>query len=556
MPDREIYSPQAFVSGYTQIELIARHCGHLAANDTAMSLRSVQRQAAARYSELGADLSSSLRPQQPIHRTAELTTTARLLRNSRLFSLPKPLKTPVAGYRMGGQGGEEVPDSATLPYPTRAAVTTHAKSLSKGDWGLKRELPRKAFRTSTPVLRVQAVDSIDHITEFESAADHVLTLQKIQEMNIPVVLPKGMEWRQSDRMGNFQKAPASAFEEFCDPKQRPKEPFLVQEDAYKPTGWGINEIDRRNRRRWRYDGPWIAGMPTGDFQEYVSSVIKNKRAEFRDWLRKELTRRRSLIAQKKEAINVDAGVGPADEPEADSFAAEILEEVSEGNKTPAPDTVDADILDLRNHPRELFSLIWKFLDLPGHLPSFEKDLGAFAEENIDIEHGPPVTHPSAGLSYLRPVRQLYNHPALGPMQDSPPVPGRQLQRPSRAAPQVLGVGGVAVARHNNKISDDGQTGNVSSLLKQGGQKLWVHVDNASIDSKGNIKLAIRGSHTDNVNVWYPEPREDEHKRSWGVKSDSKSANRMPKLTAEPEYRKITDVDNSGDADLSRFAMPK
>jgi hypothetical protein len=56
---------------------------------------------------------------------------------------------------------------------------------------MKRPLPKRiAEKTSSPVIRVEAVDSWAHITEFESASDHTLTLDKILELSIPVKLPQ------------------------------------------------------------------------------------------------------------------------------------------------------------------------------------------------------------------------------------------------------------------------------------------------------------------------------------------------------------------------------
>lgn len=80
-------------------------------------------------------------------------------------------------------------DTATLPYPTHASIQTTETSLGRGDWGLKRPLPLKSTTgSSTPIIRIDNIDSIDHITDFNSAADHVLTLRKWQELDMPISL--------------------------------------------------------------------------------------------------------------------------------------------------------------------------------------------------------------------------------------------------------------------------------------------------------------------------------------------------------------------------------
>jgi hypothetical protein len=57
---------------------------------------------------------------------------------------------------------------------------------------------------SDPVLRITQLDTIEHVTDFESAADHVRTRQKWEEMAVPMV--KGMATFRS------KDAPPGAFE--------------------------------------------------------------------------------------------------------------------------------------------------------------------------------------------------------------------------------------------------------------------------------------------------------------------------------------------------------
>ena len=109
--------------------------------------------------------------------------TARRLRSSRLFSLPPPLPQP-AMELLTRAGQVKVSDTATQPYPTRQAITAPASSRNRGDWGLKRPLPDKTNNTSSPHVRINAIDTLEHITDFDSAADHTLSLEKWQEMNI------------------------------------------------------------------------------------------------------------------------------------------------------------------------------------------------------------------------------------------------------------------------------------------------------------------------------------------------------------------------------------
>src|SRR5690348_438613 len=108
---------------------------------------------------------------------ARVSPTANLLRKSRLFSLP-PSLSPPAPTATSSRVSES--ETATLPYPIRAAIETPSSSLANGDWGLKRPLPSKSTTgsSSTPVVRVNKLDTFEHITDFESAADHTVTLKK------------------------------------------------------------------------------------------------------------------------------------------------------------------------------------------------------------------------------------------------------------------------------------------------------------------------------------------------------------------------------------------
>src|SRR5271167_5280501 len=110
-----------------------------------------------------------------------------LLRASRLFSVPPPLPRPAGDLSSTAIFNS---DTATLPHPIHLSITTPQSSLARGDWGFKRPLPlRSTTKSSTPVIRVDAIDTFEHITEFASAADHSLSLQKWQEMGVPLSTP-------------------------------------------------------------------------------------------------------------------------------------------------------------------------------------------------------------------------------------------------------------------------------------------------------------------------------------------------------------------------------
>src|SRR5204862_1333548 len=41
-------------------------------------------------------------------------------------------------------------------------------------------------------------------------------------------------------------------------------------------------------KRWKFRGPWLAGMTEGEFTQYIKKRIRNRRQEFRGFLKKKL----------------------------------------------------------------------------------------------------------------------------------------------------------------------------------------------------------------------------------------------------------------------------
>src|ERR1700710_1203320 len=115
-----------------------------------------------------------------------------LLRASRIFSIPPPLPRPASDLSSIAIFNSE---TATLPHPIHLTITTPQTSLARGDWGFKRPLPlRSTTRTSTPLIRVHSIDTYEHITEFGSASDHAINLQKWQEMGVPLTIPNSSSY--------------------------------------------------------------------------------------------------------------------------------------------------------------------------------------------------------------------------------------------------------------------------------------------------------------------------------------------------------------------------
>lgn len=393
-----------------------------------------------------------------VHRTSP---TANLLRKSRLFSLPQALPRPSHDYISFNKPNS---DTSTLPYPTHATIETTQSSLSKGDWGLKQSLPRRSTAfTSTPLIRMTGeISSIDHITDFESAADHTLTLRKWQEMNVPI--SQALPPQSGIQYPTAYPTSKSVFESHCDNTEK----------GGGRIGYG----------RWKYEGPWLAGKTEGEFQKFVQKKIKKRKLEFREFIRKHLSEAKE-IAQKRQAR-------------------ERGDEVEKGMVEISEREIEVFLKQLRQDLGSLRKLIEKFLDLPNYAElsgelSTNSDSNVKSKEKHFSERGPPQTHPSAGLSYLRTASYIHNHPILGPQQEAPPVPSRvirpQTLRDIKNARALLGVAGIVV-KDNRKTSNKDQGPPGLTTFEPdvpGGAKTWCHPEHASIDPRGRIQLSVHST---------------------------------------------------------------
>jgi hypothetical protein len=373
------------------------------------------------------------------------------------------------------------------------SITTPSSSLKRGDWGLKRSLPlRSTTKTSTPVIKVKAMDTWEHITEFGSAADHTLTLEKWQEMAIPLTAPvinkRASNYYQESLPGR------SVFEDDLDTLHNSKNLGLKVEE-----------------NRWRYGGPWLAGQTDGEFNEYVSKSVRSQKGAFREFLRT------GLAEEKRKQ--------------------KMLQEGIDDENTPLPTITDAELEThvkvLRRDPSALNSQIRRFFDIVPvandnltndfslsfleHKPT-PKDTNSTTSPYAVI--GPPSTHPSAGLSYSRTASKLNNHPVFGPQKSSTIVEAR-IVLPRTAITgsimPVLGLGGFIadVPTHTDTSFDYTRQHNtplVPGLIKivpekAGGSKVWMRPRHAYVDSQGQVQLAV--AKADVASVAIKEGRTDE-----------------------------------------------
>ena len=409
-----------------------------------------------------------------------LSPSAQLLRRSRLFSLPPALPHPAA--EQSGVRTTFESDSATLRYPIHASIETTPPALARGDWGLKRPLPLKSTtNTSTPIVRVKEVDNADHITNYESAADHTLTLQKLQEMNVPVQRYHASTMEELFNRPLGSGGQSSVFDVYERIPPHPK-------DDSRPS-------------RWKFKGPWIGGMDDVEFEKYLGREVKKRRVEFRNYLRK------AILEEKVE--------------KAAARARDKGEDFNEASVTLTEEDFQTEIIRMRQKREDLMRHLARFLDLPSPLI------------DSNLSHGPPVTHPSAGLSYLRTNAHLHNHPLLGPQATSPPVRSRVLQRSSTSSRKtnrgglLIGVGGIVATAQSGVVSGifQNRSGNEASFETFGGEKGWVNPESAAIDSQGRIILDVKAATQDSMAIWekvYPKPTDEEKTQEKDINVHMKS----------------------------------
>jgi hypothetical protein len=361
-----------------------------------------------------------------------------------------------------------VSDTASLAHPIQQAIMTTPQGLARGDWGLKRSLPLKSTtNTSTPLFRINAVDTREHITDYDSASDLTLTLRKVHELNMPVT-----------------------------DKHKTIESLSVFEDKIDNT-----DPDRANRAdpsstRWKFKGPWVAGMTQGDFEAYVSKELKKRKPEFMAFLREH--RKQQLGGERRSAARTEGQ------------DVSSIEDV---------DLTEQDMADFIKSLRQDYSLssqmaalIGRFLDLPTlHVSG----TGKFLAHYEAAEKPPPTTHPSAGLTYLRSNAFLDNHPLFGPLARHAPAEARILSSPLKGGFQKGHYGKIGVAglvanppqdggriravpaskeldemyANNQKSAQIDEKGTTVGLSTPGGNRIWVEPTKLTVDSRGRAQLS-------------------------------------------------------------------
>lgn len=439
-----------------------------------------------------------------------------LLRGSRMFSLPQPLPAPQS--QVIRMSDAKSPWGAER-HPLHQSIVSPLSSREKGDWGLKRPLPLKTtMATTTPVIRVRQIDCIENVTDFSPASEHTLTLEKFQEMRVPVNVPVSNDFRR-DRDVASENWGKSVFEEHMD--------------------FTTFERGKGDDRRWKFSGPWLAKMNEGEFIDYVQRKVRPKRAEFRQLLKRklaeELTVQRSGEAREKgEMIPPPVKVSEITDAQFTSY-----------------------LRTLRNNRITLYALISKFLDLAPlgqpigfHQSILQMGTQDAAPSNPYGKSGPPPSHPSGGIGYLRTGSVMENHPVYGPQERRAPVQARILSPRTSAQGAKLGVGGfVAPVPQGDsrfgfrmlkgKMADRRSVTGLDHLdiSTYGGAKAYVEPHSATISADGKVILKVRDT-TEEAQLVFKETKGQSRIYHEGSLSRTQPSQR-PRV-AEQRMRRVAD----------------
>ncbi|KAF2197093.1 hypothetical protein GQ43DRAFT_444535 [Delitschia confertaspora ATCC 74209] len=436
---------------------------------------------------------------------------ANLLRNSRLFSLPSPLPKPSPSADTGSST-QGVSDTATLPYPTHQAIATTLSSLSRGDWGLKRNLPLKSTaNTSKPAIRFSAIDTIEQITDFESAQDHVRTVEKWEELNVPMLThsipqdatalkPRSAFERDLDiTAGSDERTVDERTLLFQALKQRVRHTRssknVTNENGYEPLP--VKAATRRtNGTRWKFEGPWIPTMTASEFTRYVEKSVSERQTEFHAYVVEYVKHKLYNTRAATERAQQD---WPEDAEEARQLEDKLKVEWSKFDEK----DIAATIQNLRKESLSdpinselLQKLIIPFLGLPP-IALKSTAYNVHTDREFELQTSARTTHPSGGLGYLRTNAYLENHPILGPQASHTPVPARVV-RPRRLPNSStkmakLGVAGVVTNQPPTARGGTGATAVLQELNLDapGGHKIWVDPKAGSVTRDGRISLDLQ-----------------------------------------------------------------
>jgi hypothetical protein len=270
--------------------------------------------------------------------------------------------------------------------------------------------------------------------------------------------------------------------------------------------------------RWRYRGPWLAGQTDGEFNEYVSKSVRRRKGEFREFLRT------GLAEEKMKEKRLQEGIDDVETPLPNITDAQLETYIKTLRRDPSAlnsrirrffDIVPVSNAGFTNQPSELMT----WLDPTNNESKKETYKDTYTTDSPYAAIGPPITHPSAGLSYSRTASKLHNHPVFGPQRASNIVEARiVLPRTgvTGSVIPVLGLGGFVAETPARDPSFEfnaptrSHPGAIPTPLvpglikidpeKAGGSKVWIRPKHAYIDPKGQVQMTVAKADFESVAI--------------------------------------------------------
>jgi hypothetical protein len=290
-----------------------------------------------------------------------------------------------------------------------------------------------------------------------------------------------------------------------------------------------------DEQRWKFRGPWLARMSEGHFVRYLNKTVHPKRAQFRVLLKRKLAED-ITTSQNKMAMEKGTPAPPKVEPR-DISEAHFLEYLRT----------------LRHDRVSLYSLVSKFLDLtPLTTPIGFVQLLSPPSSSPYGKSGPPPSHPSAGISYLRTNSFMENHPVYGPQARRTPALARVVYPRAGHKPAKLGVGGFVadvpvgdnefnIRYGRGKTQSNKMLNGIAHLdtTTYGGAKAYVEPQTATVDPSGKVVLQLRETHPE-AQVVAKESKGLSHIYHSGETRTSSSPQRQGKQSQEQRMERIAD----------------
>ncbi|RVD80314.1 mitochondrial 37S ribosomal protein bS1m [Arthrobotrys flagrans] len=355
-----------------------------------------------------------------------LGPTANLIRNSRLMAMPQPLTHTLSDSQL-----------FRAPYPTHQAITTPESSRARGDWGLKRSIPRKVEST---YIKYNDIDTMEHMTKIESAHDTVMTLKKWQEMDIPLQL-------RDQRARSFTSA--FYFENTPPPEGQP--------DSAQPI--------------WGYRKKFVQHMTPGQLKNFVNKKLVPRRREFEAfadlWFNPP-----SLSTGPSEPSSTLPQTETSSESSSSSAVAAAASGTSESVVLPnfSTDSLSPALKTARFDSTKAYNAVREFLQIP-------------------LREVPMAIHPSAGMHYILDTSYLENHPEYGPNRNKEirarlihKLDSKTIDTYRKRTFYVIG-GIVQYAQHESSPTNEQTSYSISQVIR-------VTPLAAELDHQGRISIEL------------------------------------------------------------------